>query len=568
LNRAIKTIIAGARGPALVFLIPFIVYLPTLWGTFYYDDNVIFFGHQVKRLAENPFLLFKGGAGLEGVPGAPRSLHVFLLLMVYKFFGPSPLPYHLLNLLAHSATALMVFLLLRSLTENRALALTGGLIFGLHPVHVENITFVTLGGTDLFYTLWALLSLLLYIRFRGARPPAISGARPPTTLKALPLLGFSIIAFYFSLLSKESAVAMVVLFPLTEMLLGRKGYLWALPHLALVLYMKWGLIFSVAGIVSTAGSEGAVQIAGEASGPGEIILNLGFFVKSLLLPYPLSPFIKEFGMKTALYLLAVLPVAVAVLGVVLRKRLVVFGSLWFLFASAPYLVVPLLETNVAITAERYIYGPSAGACILLAYGLVNLKKLSRPVVAVILAAYSIIGVDYFYKAWRTEEAFWRYSVKMNPDYVSGYTSLAGIELGRGNVGGAKAIIHEALGRPKGMPAEFAQAAYILADIARQEGAGTMAEGYYLLSLRYAPYEFSFIDLGYLYLNAGMPERAKWAFEGAMRFPHQNMRAVFGLAKSYELMGLLDAARSYAMRVVNEARDPVLRAAAAEILTAK
>src|SRR3989304_4792398 len=88
--------------PLLVFLVPFLVYLPTLLGSFYYDDNVIFLGHQAKHLADNPFSVFKSGT--HGIPGAPRSLHVFFLLLLYKVFGPWPMPYHFFNLLFHAAT--------------------------------------------------------------------------------------------------------------------------------------------------------------------------------------------------------------------------------------------------------------------------------------------------------------------------------------------------------------------------------------------------------------------------------------------------------------------------------
>ncbi|MBI4824083.1 MAG: phospholipid carrier-dependent glycosyltransferase [Nitrospirae bacterium] len=557
--------------PLLVFLIPFIVYLPTLWGVFYYDDNVVFLGHQVKRLAENPFLVFSKDIHIVPGVGTPRSLHVFFLLVLYKVFGANPLPYHLFNLLFHSLTGVLIFLFLGRLTGKPNIALLAGIIFGLHPIHVENITFVTLGGTDLFYGFFSILSLFLYVLFRDK---ILKGRRN------LLLLGLSVIAYFFSMLSKESAVTFIILYPLTEWLLetpsesrlqtperSRWGYLWALPHLIALLSMKWDYLMAGTSIAVSAVGVGTANIA-RGRGIEDVILNLGFFIKSVTLPYPLSPFIKEFGNNVVLYSFALLSVTVVVLGIVLRKRLIAYGALWFIATSLPYLLVPLLETNLTITAERYIYAPSIGFAILLSSALMGLsrkRKLLKSLLAFIFLGYSIIGVSYFFSAWRSESAFWRCAIKRNPDYVSGYLSLAGIELAEGNILGAKTLIMQGLYKPKGMPAEFSQAAYFVGNIALMEGNVMTAESYYLLSLRYGPYEFSYIELGFLYLNTGNPERAKWAFENALGFPAQNLRAVYGLAKSYEMLGDKEKARLYALRVYERARDERLRAAASEIL---
>jgi hypothetical protein len=237
----------GKRLPyILAFVVPFVAYSPTLLGTFYYDDNVVFFGHQVKVLAEAPFSVFSSET--HYLPGAPRSIHVFFLLLIYKAFGTSPLPYHVFNLLMHSATTLLVFFLLRRLLSaaqetgsaakvEPAAPLLGSLIFGLHPVHVENITFVTLGGTDVFYAFWALLSLMCYIWFREK---SLKGN------KNYVLLAVSALAYAFALMSKESAAAFILVYPLTEFVLRRRGVLWALPHAAVLVFMKKSILTGAA----------------------------------------------------------------------------------------------------------------------------------------------------------------------------------------------------------------------------------------------------------------------------------------------------------------------------------
>jgi tetratricopeptide (TPR) repeat protein len=547
----------------LVFLIPLIVYSPTLTGTFYYDDNVIFFGHQVKVLADNPFSVFKGET--HYLPGAPRSIHVFSLLMIYKLFGTSPFPYHLFNLLIHCLTTLFVFIFLKRIipekdsSEKKALpAFIGALIFGLHPVHLENITFVTLGGTDLFYTFWAMLSLLSYIWFRDQ---SLKGT------KNLILLALSVFAFLLSVMSKESAVAFILIYPMTELLLRKKGFLWALPHAAVLVAYKWNFIFGT--VPSAVGR--VVSPDGNSMGVEGVFKSIGFFMKSLVFPYPHSPLIKEFPSETILYPFAVLIGIIIILSVIARKRLFAYSALWFLIISVPYLYVPLATANIAITAERYIYAPSIALSIFIAGAMTGIFKKPRagrlilPLFLLLLLAYSVLDVSYFFKVWRTEKTFWEQVIRTNPDYVTGYISLASIAMDENNFEKAQYLLMEGLRKPKGMPAEFAQAAYSLGNIALKSGNRTRAESYFLLSLKYAPYEFSFIQLGFLYLETGNLNRAKWAFENAMRFPRQNIRAVYGLAKTLSLLGQKEKARQYAMRVYKSARDERLRALAMEII---
>lgn len=562
----------------VVFFVTFAVYSPTLLGVFYYDDNVIFFGHQVNVLAQNPLLVFKGE--MHYLPGAPRSIHVFALLLLYKLFGPQPFPYHLFNLLLHSATTVFVYVILRKAVrsigyEKALIPVLGALVFGLHPIHLENIVFVTLGGTDLFYTFWAALSLILYIRVGESA----SGWRK------YGLLAFSALTYYFALLSKESAAAFIVVYPLAGVLLKRASerpfnirgirrpalvsMLWFLPHLLVLGFYKGGFVF---GAVSAVG-----HAASGASGGGKPVVldgaikSIGFFAKSLLFPYPHQTFIKEFGSAALLYAFAVLVGVLIVVSVALRKRVLTVAILWFVATALPYAFVPMVESNVAVSAERYIYMPSVGFALLLSIagvwvsGRPRLYRRALYAFVVLLGVYGVLGVSYFFGAWRTEEDFWLNAARQNPDYVSSYVSLAAIEMNKGNEEKASALLIEGLGKRKGLPAEFAQAAYNLASTALRAGDIQRAESYYMQSLRYSPYEFAYIDLGFLYLNVGNLSRAKWAFEEALGFPQQSARAFYGLAKTLKMQGDGEGARLYAMKAFEKAHDERLKALAMEII---
>jgi tetratricopeptide (TPR) repeat protein len=557
----------GKRLPyILAFAVPFAAYSTTLLGTFYYDDNVVFFGHQVKVLAEAPFSVFSSET--HYLPGAPRSIHVFFLLLIYKAFGAAPLPYHVFNLLVHSATTLLVFLFLKRLlstTQDTGSAtkaepvapLLGSLIFGLHPVHVENITFVTLGGTDVFYAFWALLSLMFYIWFRDK---SLKGN------KNYILLAVSALAYAFALMSKESATAFILVYPLTEFVLRRKGFLWAVPHATVLGFMKMDILASAAPSLIR---QVAVAETG-ATGFGELLKSLGFFAKSVFVPYPHMPYIKEFSSTPMLYAFVAVAVLWLAAGILFRKRLITYSALWFAVVSVPYLFVPAVVKNVAITAERYIYAPSIALALLGGWALTagwNNEKFNaaiKSVVVIVLFVYILLGTVYFYQAWRTEEAFWRYAIRTNSEYVSGYSNLSTILFEKGNVPEAEEVLLEGLRKEKGMPQEFAQAAYALGNLKKSKGDLKEAESHYMQSLRYTENDFAFMDLGFLYLDTGKPEKAKWALEGALKY-RRSPRVLAGLALAHLRLGDKQAAETYAREAYERARDERLKTYAEGLL---
>lgn len=542
----------------LVFFLPFFVYLPTLSGGFYYDDNVIFFGHQAKALADNPFSVFNTA---EGIPGVPRSLHVFFLLLLYKVFGSNPLPYHLFTLLVHSATALLVYRFLDKARVGANIAMLAGLIFGLHPAHVENITFVTLGGTDMFYIFWAMWSLLCYVSFRLSGNGGV--------MKWLTLFA-SVVFYIFALMSKESAASFIFVYPLVEVLIIRKGFLWAIPHLTALLFMKWSLLNSASTSILTGSLGGFGHESGSARNYLEAVKAFGFTFKTLLLPYPLTPMIKEFRDPILLYVMTAIALFITLASIMSRNKILIFSTLFFVFGSAPYLIAPYMESNIAIFAERYMYAPSVGFAILLS-ALLTMLLVSKPKILTVislllLTAYGATGIYYFNKSWRTEEAFWQTAMESNPEYITGYVSLAGVSIEKGEIEKAKGLLNEGLKKKKGMSAEFAQGAYILGTLALRENNTNAAESYFQMSLQYSAYEFSFTELGFIYLKYNNNEKAKWAFENSLRFPTNSSRAMLGLAIASYQSGEVNSAKLYASKVLARSGDERLRQVAKEILS--
>ena len=65
------------------------------------------------------------------------------LAIDYKIWGLDPFGYHLTNLLLHLINTLLVFWLVRRLAHRLIPALIAALLFGVHPIHVESVAWVS-----------------------------------------------------------------------------------------------------------------------------------------------------------------------------------------------------------------------------------------------------------------------------------------------------------------------------------------------------------------------------------------------------------------------------------------
>ena len=121
----------------LLFCLVFAIYLPSLSSSFIWDDD--------DYVTENATLRSLGG--LRHIWVEPQSTPqyypiVFTTFWIeHRLWGLNPAGYHLINAALHAANAVGVWLILRRLAIPGAWFAAA--LFGLHPVHVESVAWVT-----------------------------------------------------------------------------------------------------------------------------------------------------------------------------------------------------------------------------------------------------------------------------------------------------------------------------------------------------------------------------------------------------------------------------------------
>ena len=156
--------------PFLIFVTSFLVYLPSLKNSFLWDDQILIERSYKKFKNVNFERLFfpkerKSNKNIYYRPVIRTSLTADYLVWNKNSFG-----YHLTNNLFFSLTsaafyflALLVFRQFRNENELLFPVIAASLVFILHPMHVESVSWIV-GRTDLICAFFLILALIAHIQ--------------------------------------------------------------------------------------------------------------------------------------------------------------------------------------------------------------------------------------------------------------------------------------------------------------------------------------------------------------------------------------------------------------------
>ena len=339
-----------------------------------------------------------------------------------QLFGVRPGWHHAVNGVFHAANTVLLFLWLKRLTGFRWRCAMVAALFGLHPLHVESVAWIS-ERKDVLSTFFLLLALICYTRY--AKPEILN--RKSKIVNYL----LSLLCFALGLMSKP----MVVTLPFLLLLLDY----WPLGRMqnAECRMQNWGrlLLEKIPFFVLSAGScvlTFLAQQSSKAVAPftlvplGDRIANtftayagyLGkmFWPEPLAACYPLNlPVDMDWAILAAGGLLLV---SGTVFFFRRQQPWLVTGWLWYLGTLVP--VIGLVQVGSQAMADRYTYVPLIGIFIALVWLVAEISAqwpYRRPVLVVLslgllAACWQQTTVQAGY--WQDSETLARHALAVTP----------------------------------------------------------------------------------------------------------------------------------------------------------
>jgi protein O-mannosyl-transferase len=316
-------------------------------------------------------------------------LHLFSYMLDHAIAGLNAYAFHLSSNLWAGIVAGFVYLVALALTQHRLTAIAAGLLFVVHPVHVEAVAWIS-SRKDLVAAVFLLPSFLTYLKYR--QRGGIAWYLISQLLFLLALLGkLSVVAFPVVLLSLDLFIEKRPL---------RRSIADKIPFVLLALVLAL--------VVQHAQPETGAQ--------RDISMRAASFVQAMWLLTGLGNYVlyrvpPTSGTALAQITGAVFFFALFMFPLLLRKRypLVTVLSYWILFTYLPTQVLPF---SYPVT-DRYLFLPSIGAVILIAWLVFratdHLPKWNVAAAMALVAVVSLVWlkktVDYLAE-WQDPRSVW------------------------------------------------------------------------------------------------------------------------------------------------------------------
>ncbi len=181
---------------ALLIIVIFTVYANSLNGPFLLDDVALIKNNPlIKNILNIPNFfqkdIFANNLNERPISSSYRPLQVVTYAIDYFLWGANPVIFHLGNILIHILNVLLVFFLIKKLFNNLLISYFVSLLFGIHPVNTQSVTYIS-GRADILVATFMLSSLICYINYSKSNRKSF--------------LLLSIVLYTLAIFTKESAI--------------------------------------------------------------------------------------------------------------------------------------------------------------------------------------------------------------------------------------------------------------------------------------------------------------------------------------------------------------------------
>ena len=417
----------------IILLLTTIVYANSIRNDFTnWDDlSLVVENPAIRSLSiDNLIDIFTPKAGKTYQP-----VRVLSYAIDYYFWRLNPLGYHLGNIALHGFSAVILYLLLgnllpqmrpeSSLESNRIIALLASLLFAVHPVNVEAVTWISsrkYGLLALFY----FASFYFYIKH---------SEKGRYHRMYYPL---SIVSYILSLLSSPFSVTLPAILFLYDYCRIRDVNLYNIIKSRLLSYLPY-IVLSISQFIillnsftTAPGPEPAIK-SHEMNNIFYTFLTmlrvLYDYIKNLLFPFWLNNMYVDhtstsiFEYKVILPLLVIfLLIGILFFQVRADNKVNLFCLGWFVLTWLPVSNIIPISTKMA---DRYLYLPAVGLFLLFSLSVYNTSHrwfsrkakqfVTVPVIAFLIFSLSYLSIDRN-RVWANSQTLWEDSLRKAPAY--------------------------------------------------------------------------------------------------------------------------------------------------------
>jgi tetratricopeptide (TPR) repeat protein len=450
--------------PLLLTLLAAAVYAPTLGYGRVIDDDVLL------RLELSPRELLFEPELIEGSPYyRPVTVATYVTLQVFKEGAPRTRAAHAESVVLYAVSCAAVFWLCAALLDERPFALAGAsiatLAFALHPIHTETAAWIT-----------ARPDMIVGLLVIGA----IAALRRYEATSRWPWIALATALVFLSPLAKEVGASAFVLVPAYVLMCGAQPATAVVPASSRLYGSIRRMIPALITSAVAALAYVALRLAA-LDGPGESGLAwrmleprplfgaLGFYAEKLFAPQDLLAYYAVVPVGTRFVAAGVVALVVWTAATIAalrwNRQAVAFGLIWSAVTLAISLPFFVAEPSIAPIAERYLYLPSIGMAVVMAWVIaevlarlpsVSMSRsdeftpgvaLAWATAAVAVAALSItFSVMTLVRLpdWKDLRTFWETTSRDNPTAGFPHAALASTYVDEGRIEEAESELKQAV----------------------------------------------------------------------------------------------------------------------------
>jgi len=462
----------------------------------------------------------------------------------YRVFGLNPMGYHLVSLLFHCiSTVVLYFLVIRlmicgsgRLVESwdvRLGSAAAAMFFALHPLRVEVVAWISCQPYAMA-GMFSLLSLYAYVRAFNKR----------TGVSSWKLLGLSAVLYALACMSKSAAVTLFPVFVILDVYpMRRTGFrrgfrgdsgVWIekLPF-ALI-----AVAASCTAVVAAARGGSFRTVVGDGFLDRVVRISLGFVypLYKTIMPGDLSPYyampadlsIFQWNNAFGVIILAIISAVI----VIFRRRCPVVSA-----AFAAYLVMLLANSGIVrytdlLTADRYSYLSCITMAVLLAAGCIVVLMQERAWLKGVLGITFVVLVltlghmtERQCMVWNNDISLWSHAVEVELDSTVARTNLGVAYMESGRFEQARMHLNRAVSLDPNLP----DAWLALGTVYAEQGRYDKARELYGKTLELNPNQaMAHFNLGLIKEYSGEVRQAVVHYKKALSIASENGQ--YGLAQ--------------------------------------